>query len=163
ADAQGKARAKLALKGAWRAPSGVLELDTRELTALGVELGSLRLRARSEGLDRYRIDPLALDSPRLTLAADGPILLQRAGAGVRIEQARLRLAPDESVALRGRILPGELRELEVDVERLALARIGTLAGLDTKLGGSVHGKVTANGRLPRPALDGTLVWEAPKL
>jgi autotransporter translocation and assembly factor TamB len=162
-DAKGKARAVLELRGAWRAPSGVLELDTRELRAAGVELGSLRLRARSEGLERYRIEPFALDSPRLALAADGPILLRRAGAGVRIEQARLRLAKDEVVGLRGHVLPGELREFEMDVERLSLARVGTLAGLETRLGGTIRGKLTANGRLPRPAIAGALTWDAPKL
>jgi len=162
-DAKGRARAKLDLRGTWKAPSGVLELETRELRAAGLELGSLRLRARSEGLERYRIEPLALDAPGLQLAADGPILLRRAGSGVQIEQAQLRLSKDELVAIHGRVLPGELRELEVDVQRLALTRIGALAGLATPLGGSLRGRVTANGRLPRPALAGALTWEAPKL
>ena len=164
ASAAGKAHAKLALRGPWRAPEGALELDMRELRAAGVELGSLRLRARSQGLDRYSIEPLVLDSPRLALTADGPILLRRSGAGVRIEQARLRLAKDESVALRGQVLSGgAMRDLEVEVERLALTRVATLAGLTTPLGGTVHGKLTANGALPRPALAGALTWETPKL
>ncbi len=162
-DARGKARAKLRVTGAWRAPDGVLELETRELRVAGLDLGALKLRARGTGLDRYRIEPLTLDGPTLSAAADGPVLLRRARNGVRIERARLELGPGETLSLAGHVSTAAVRDLRVDLERVALARIGSLAGFAEPLGGRVTGSLVANGALPRPALGGKLVWNAPEL
>ena len=162
-DASGKAHAKLRLAGAWRAPDGVLELETRELRAQGLELGSVKLRARSTGLDRYRIEPAALNGPLLQVEADGPVLLRRAGDGVLIERAHLRLGEGESIELAGRVSASAVRELRVELAHVALARFAMLAGAAEPLGGHVSGTLTANGALPRPALTGHLTWDAPQV
>jgi autotransporter translocation and assembly factor TamB len=162
-DTSGKARAKLRLSGAWRAPDGTLELETRELRVEGLELGSVKLRARSTGLERYRIEPVALTGPLLQLAALGPVLLSRSGDGVRIERARLRLGESDSIDLAGRVSASAVRELRVELAHVALAHLGGLARFAEPLGGHVSGTLTANGALPRPALAGHLTWDAPEL
>jgi len=162
-DARGKARAKLRLSGTWRAPDGALELETSELRAAGLTLGSLRLRARSTGLERYRIEPLALDAPGLSLTADGPVLLRRAGDGVRVERARLRMGEHEALEIAGRVSATAVRDLRVTLEHVALARFAALAGVGEPVGGTVSGTLDANGALPRPALAGHLSWDAPQV
>jgi autotransporter translocation and assembly factor TamB len=163
ADARGTARAKLRLSGAWRAPDGTLELETHELRSAGLELGGLKLRARSTGLDRYRIEPLTLDGPTLSLAADGPVLLRRAGDGVAIERARLRLGEKEWIELAGRISATAARDLRVTFQAVAAERIATLASFRQPLGGHVSGELVASGAFPRPAISGHLTWDAPQL
>jgi autotransporter translocation and assembly factor TamB len=163
ADARGTARAKISVTGPWRAPNGAVELESHDLRARGLDVGSVTLRARSTGLDRYRIEPLAVAGPLLSLSAEGPVLLRRAGDGVQIEQARLRLGEHEAVALKGALSPSSVRALRVDFERVALERFGSLAGLEESLGGRVTGWITANGPLPRPALSAELRWDGPQL
>ena len=163
AEARGTARAKLRLSGAWRAPDGVVELETRELRVADLALGSLRLRAHSVGLDRYRIEPLALDGPTLKIAADGPVLLRRVGSGLRIERASLRTPEGETVDASGSVSLGAVRALRVELANVALARVGALAGVEQPLGGRLSGRITADGVLPRPALQGRLTWEAPQV
>ena len=161
--ARGQARAKLSLSGPWRAPSGTLELQARGLRTADLELGSLELRARSTGSDRYRIEPLSLDAPKLKLTADGPVLLRRFADDVQIERAKLRLSPRETVSLAGRVSPTRVTGLEAELGHLSLSRLAELAGSDVHLGGEVSGSLRADGALPRPALRGHLDWSSPRL
>ncbi|MFI5315626.1 MAG: translocation/assembly module TamB domain-containing protein [Myxococcota bacterium] len=163
ADARGSARAGISLSGTWRAPSGTLELETQDLRVAGFALGRVQLRARSSGLDRYRIEPLSLDAPDLQLAADGPVLLRRAAGGVRIERAQLRSAQGETIELGGTVSPKAVRGLRIELAHVALARVGALAGVEESLGGRLSGVLTADGPLPRPALQGHLTWDSPQL
>jgi translocation and assembly module TamB len=162
-EARGAAHAKLSLSGAWRAPDGVAELETHDLRVADLALGSLRLRGRSAGPDRYRIEPLSLDGPTLRIAADGPVLLRRMPSGVRIERASLRTPEGERVDVSGDVARGAVRALRIELAQVGLARIGALAGVEQPLGGHLSGVITADGALPRPALQGRLAWDAPQL
>ena len=161
--ARGQARAKLRLAGEWRAPSGTLELQARDLRTGELELGSLDLRARSTGLDRYRIEPLSLVAPKLAISADGPVLLRRAGDAVQIERADLRFSPHETVSLTGRVSLARVTALQARLGHLSLARVALLTSSDVALGGELNGTLRADGALPRPAISGHLSWDSPRL
>jgi autotransporter translocation and assembly factor TamB len=163
ADAHGAARAKLHLTGRWQAPVGSAELATRDLRVGDLALGSLRLHARSTEPDRYRIEPLVLEGPTLSVAADGPVLLRRIANGVRVERAKLRTPEGETLEASGSVSSESVNALRVEISRVALARVGSLAGVRQPLGGHLSGVVTADGPLPRPALAGRLAWDAPQL
>ncbi|HXZ86908.1 MAG TPA: translocation/assembly module TamB, partial [Myxococcota bacterium] len=163
AQARGALRAKLSAAGAWDAPSGALELEARELAVEDVALGRVSLRARSADLARYRIESLVLDGPRLALSADGPVLLRRSGSALVIERANLRFAPGETLALTGGLSAAGARDLRLQIGHVALARVGAFAGLQQTLGGRVSGALRANGAWPRPALEGKLAWDAPRV
>ena len=160
--ARGQANAKLRLTGEWRAPTGTLDLQARGLRVANLELGNLKLAARSTGLDRYRIEPLALDAPKLRVAAEGPVLLRVVGDAVQIDRARL-LSERASVSVTGRVSAARVTGLRVELAHLSLARIGELAGLDFALGGNLSGSLRADGALSRPAVSGQLALDAPKL
>ena len=163
ATARGSVRAKLRADGPWSAPSGTVELAADGLAVADLELGSLKLAARSQGPTRYQIDSLAVAGPRLELAANGPIALRRNGSAVQIERASLRFAPGETVDVAGAVSTTAARDLRVQIGQVALARLGALAGLEQSLGGRVSGTLRADGAWPRPALAGRLDWEAPSV
>ena len=161
--ASGQASAKLALSGPWKAPTGSLELEARQLRAANLDLGTVSLRARSTGIDRYRVEPFVVDGPTVQLRSDGPILLRRFEGAVQVDRAQLRLSEREAVALTGRVSPGRLGNVRVEIARLSLARVGDWLGAQQPLGGELSGSLRADGALPRPALSGHLSWQSPKL
>jgi autotransporter translocation and assembly factor TamB len=149
------AAAQPALRGPWRAPRR--SSSTRASCARSVELGSLRLRARPGAgsvPDRpARAASLATDGPSCCAAPARACASSRRGCGAKVE----------SVALRRLVLPGGAVLSSRSTSSASRSPVGTLAGLTTPLGGALHGKLTANGALPSPALAGALTWDAPKL
>ncbi|HXX47801.1 MAG TPA: translocation/assembly module TamB domain-containing protein, partial [Myxococcota bacterium] len=163
AEARGTVHAKLRASGPWSAPDGALELAADGLAVGDLALGRAQLAGRSLGLARYRIDSFAVDGPRLALAADGPIQLRQSGSAVQIERASFRFAPGETLDLTGAVSAAAARALRMQVGHVALARLGALAGVEQRLGGRVSGTLRADGAWPRPALEGQLVWDAPRV
>ncbi len=162
-DVGGSARVSGKLEGAFRDPTGSVEIDVRDLRLADRQIGAFRTRITSAGRDRFRLDPFVVDGQFVKLENDGPIEAHREADRIVLERAGLILPEVRSLLLSGQLDASGTHELRVEIDALDLERLSARLDAPLPVGGLLTGTFVSKGALPRPELRGDAVWTGPEL
>lgn len=149
------------LRGAWRDAQAEVELEGADVLLRGVDLGDVHAAFATRGTEELWVRTLSLDRPGIRLLDETGARVVRDASGIQVSGLRLAQGAGR-LALSGRIEPSALRNVQVEAENLDVEALAALAGSSRRVAGRVTARLSLDGALPLPRVDGSGTWEAPR-
>jgi autotransporter translocation and assembly factor TamB len=159
----GRAQLSAKLSGEFSRPQGRVDLVADGLRVRNKNLGGARAQIVARGDGRIRVDSLAWEATPWRLVNDGPMELRLEQGGLTFERARFELPGHGSGSVAGRLEPGALHGVRLELQGLAVRELAAQLWDKVPLAGVLGLSVRADGPLSRPSLSGSATWDAPRI